>query len=239
METIKVDKLFALLVAILPGLLYVPIISGNPKRASGQIVGIGLLAGATAGITIIVLKSLFLQDVLQPPIKETLTLTLFVAFIEAGLLEEFFKNGFFLLAIRFFFPATANENFALKPYDIFALGAFVGLGFGLLENANYAFNPELGKLSVLLDRAYTAIPAHIIMNATFGFLKAKKLNLFLCFAASILIHSVYDFFALPSTLLGGILLRILLVTGLGFCLWMGKDLLKLSRSLNPQIGYSA
>jgi hypothetical protein len=92
-----------------------------------------------------------------------------------------------------------------------------------MENIYYAFNTH--SFRIVMDRVFTTIPAHMIMNMTFGFLRANKVNWVLALMASILIHSIYDFFALPSTLLGSILVRSVLILGFGFCLWMGKNLL--------------
>jgi RsiW-degrading membrane proteinase PrsW (M82 family) len=214
-----VNKLILVLVATLPPLLYLPLVQGTPARSRKTVLAFGLAGGVLAGLCILLFKAIFLKNTIKPPSSETLTVTLFVSFIEAGLLEEFFKTTFYLVAFYFL-----SKKVTFKPFDYLALGLTVGLGFGILENAYYALTPQFGKLNVLLDRTYTSVLAHMIMNGVFGFLQAKRVNLISSFLVAILIHAIYDFFALPSTLLGSILVRIVLVTGYGFCLWMGKTL---------------
>lgn len=216
-------KAFTLLLATLPGFFYLPLLMGNPKRMkSSSLLWIGLLAGALSAFSIMLLKSFFIKGTLNPPSKETLTVTLFVSFIEAGLLEECFKNGFYLFTYQLL---KKKFDFEANKYLYFVLGAAVGLGFGILENGSYALNPNVGEVSIVFGRLYTTIPAHMMMNILFAYLHSKKVNLFLALLSSIVFHAVFDFFALPSTILGGILLKATLVMGVGFAVWMGKDLM--------------
>lgn len=212
------NNFFAILAAVLPLWFYVPLFANYTSK---KIIGFGLASGILAGCAVLLFKSFFLADFIKPPTQETLTLTLFISFIEAGFLEEIFKNGFYFISENYLKKNSQSEKFS--SFNYFALGALTGLGFGILENIYYSLTPEFGKFEIVLPRAYTALLAHIIMNATFGFLRSKRINFVLALLVSILIHTIYDFFALPSTLLGGILVRIFLVIGLGFCLWMGKD----------------
>ncbi|MDX1918221.1 MAG: PrsW family glutamic-type intramembrane protease [Candidatus Caenarcaniphilales bacterium] len=219
-------SIFLLLVATIPGFIYIAILrGGTPRYISDKLILFGLVAGIMAGLMILVSKFFFLQDLLQAPGGEVLTVTLFVSFIEAGLLEELVKNLSYLGLIN-----LLGQNQKLSPFDLFALGGLVGLGFGVFENGYYALTPEYAKLTILLDRLYSAIPAHMIMNFTFGYLRARKVSIWLALLVSILIHAIYDFFALPSTLLGTILTKLVLVIGLGFVLWMGKQLWEESQS---------
>ncbi len=215
------NKFFALLVAILPLWFYLPLI--QPYIPKKQIL-LGLTAGILAGLGVLFFKFSFLAGTIKPPTQETLSLTLFISFIEAGFLEEIFKNTAYWLAETHLKKEKALEQ--INNFSYFALGALTGLGFGILENIYYALSPEFGQPSIILPRAYTAVLAHIIMNSSFGFLRSKKINFFLALLVSVLIHAIYDFFALPSTLLGGILVRIFLIIGLGFCFWMAKESFK-------------
>lgn len=216
------SSILALVVGTVLPLIFIPIVIGKPQRVRNGILYYGLTGGIAAAVSIIIFKTLFFQEGISPPTRETLSLTLFISLIEAGLLEECFKNGSYLIC---FYILAKQIDFQDNKYSYLALGAFIGLGFGILENAFYALALNY-KFGVLLSRVYTTIPAHMIMNMIFGFLLSQRVNVLIALAASILFHSLYDFFALPSTLLGGILLRAMLVIGFGFCLWMGKFLLK-------------
>lgn len=226
----NIYKIFLFCVASILPLFYVSLIKGRPSQVNSRIVRFGLLAGIMAALSIVLIKTLLPNFGPITPIKETLTLALFVSLIEAGLLEEVFKNGAYLLA---FSHLNKTINFSENKYFFFALGALVGLGFGILENAYYSLSPELGKFNILFDRVFTTIPAHIIMNSTFGFLHSKKVNLIVALIISIFIHGIYDFFALPSTLLGSLLVKTVLLLGFGFVLYMGHSLIQ-KKSPVPQ-----
>ncbi len=218
-------KLITLLAAVLIPLTYIVFLNGKPPRLEKHFIWTGLAAGLLAGAAILSFKTLFLQKTILPPSTETLTITLFVSFIEAGLLEEFFKTLAYFGTVLYLKNYFKNE---LLPFEFFAIGALVGLGFGIFENGYYAISPEFGKLNIVLDRIYTAILAHITFNATFGFLRSKKANIVFAFFCSVILHTVYDFFALPSTLLGGMLVRIFLVCSITLCIWMGTETWKRS-----------
>ncbi|MDJ0624897.1 MAG: PrsW family glutamic-type intramembrane protease [Candidatus Caenarcaniphilales bacterium] len=218
--------------SILP-LIYIPLIIGNPRRVNFRILFYGLGGGLISGLGIITFKFLFFQKGMHLPTQEVLTLTLFTSLIEAGLLEECFKNGLYLLCLCLL---KKQVNFSSNKYSYFALAAFVGLGFGILETAFYASNLKY-EITIIWDRVYTTIPAHMIMNILFGFLISERINPVIALLGSISFHAAYDFFAIPSTLLGGVLLRVLLIIGFGFCLWAGKYLLSQSSQLqsSPKI----
>ena len=225
-------KMFlCVLASALPALIYIPIIVGMPRKFNFPFILAGILGGVVAGLSILAFKLLLFKGTINPPSIETLSITIFISFIEAGLLEELFKASFYTLVFWLFFEQNSKpvylpnivEESKNSKYYYLVLGAFIGLGFGLMENIYYAFNTH--SFRIVMDRVFTTIPAHMIMNMTFGFLRANKVNWVLALMASILIHSIYDFFALPSTLLGSILVRSVLILGFGFCLWMGKNLL--------------
>jgi len=182
---------------------------------------INLIAGSFSVLLLLFIKSFLFPETINLPNKETLTITLFISFIEAGLLEEFVKNLFFLISVYF-----TNKYFDFKNNKFLYLvsGASIGLAFAIIENGFYALNPETSNFNNIFGRLFTTIPAHIIMNIIFAFLYSKKFNLLICFLASILFHAIYDFFALPSNLLGDLLLRILLICGFGLIVFMGKNL---------------
>ena len=220
-------RFFLVLLASLPPLFYIKLYK---FKTPSQVIIYGFLGGLFSCLSLIIFKSLLLPEAVNFPSKETLTTTLFISFIEAGLLEEIFKNIFFVLGVKL----LNNKNkfdFDLNPYFYVVLGASVGLGFGIFENVSYALNPELGFLNNIWGRLYTTIPAHMIMNIIFSFLYAQRQNLFICLSGAVLFHAIYDFFALPSNLLGDILVRGTLVFGFGLIIYMGKTLINKSEDI--------
>lgn len=218
-------RFLLVLLASLPPLFYIKLYK---FKTPNSIIIYGLLSGLLSCLALGFFKGCLLPEALSFPSKETLSITLFISFIEAGLLEEIFKNAFFLLALKL---VKNKFDFDLNPYFYLVLGASIGLGFGIFENASYAASPELGFLKNIWGRLYTTIPAHMTMNIIFSFLYSKKQNLFVCLAGAVLFHAIYDFFALPSNLLGDLLVRGTLIFGFGLIIYMGKDLRQKSQDI--------
>ncbi len=93
-----------------------------------------------------------------------------------------------------------------EPIDGIVYGVTVSLGFATLENIYYVyvlsdyFGTSSQGLAIL--RSFSAIPAHAIFGATMGyfFMKysfiQKQNNLAMCLIVPILLHGIYNFFAI-------------------------------------------
>lgn len=120
-----------------------------------------------------------------------LTQSLYEAFCQAALPEEFCKLLFLYLFIW-------KSRYFDEYYDGIEYAAFVGLGFAGLENVLYVFQ---GGLGVAVGRALFAVPAHfffaIIMGYFFAFAKfrpwKKKFYLTLAYICPVIMHGIYDF----------------------------------------------
>jgi RsiW-degrading membrane proteinase PrsW (M82 family) len=185
----------------------------------------GLIAGSCGAIGIFLFKTIFMSESFSLSSKETLTVTLFISLVEAGLLEECFKNLFFLFSINSF----KDKLQPLDNSEILYIGLLTGLGFGIIENISYALNPETANFTNIWDRTFTTIPAHMFMNGSFAYIYILTRNIPLALIAGILFHGLYDFFALPSTVLGSALVKLTLLIGLGFNLYFIKTTKNINR----------
>ena len=115
---------------------------------------------------------------------------IYQAFIEAAIPEEFLKFLVFLLIVY------NNKNFD-EFFDGIVYAVAISLGFATVENVLYVLQ---GGVSVGLNRALFAVPAHFMMGITQGFFfglakfKDKKaLYITLALVSAIIIHGIYDF----------------------------------------------
>jgi|GEM_PF-4578366 len=172
-------------------------------------------------ILIVLIKNLWFPGLFSLKIRETWSMTVFISFIEAGLLEELCKNSFLYLFLKkIFFNQTIHQGFSF--------GLLSGLFFGVIENIVYAFafSSELSFLEnsrMLLQRSYTAVIAHAFMNGTFSYLILKRVSFYLAIFVVILMHGIYDFLALPNSMLGFILVKIWLLVGIASLAWMHQN----------------
>ena len=217
-------KLFLVLTALfLAFKFYVPLLQGQDKekRIQTKILFTGIAGGFLSGILILIFKKFIFPEAIREGFgREVLSMTLFISFIEAGLLEEIFKISFYILALR-----ILNKNFKLelKALDYMLLGTLIGFGFGLLENIYYIWAPEKADFWMVIGRTFTSLPAHMIMCSIFGFCVAQRKPIQGTFAA-IIVHGIYDFFALPATIFGNTMVDLWLLFGVCLCLVLGKKL---------------
>lgn len=110
-------------------------------------------------------------------------------------------------------------------YDAIVYCVTASLGFAALENLLYVFQ---NGLEVAILRAVTSIPGHTCFGVFMGFFLAKakhhmyhnrlsdyRLMIVLSLAVSILVHGIYDFFALSGNI-AGLLVIILAMDVAGF-----------------------
>lgn len=115
----------------------------------------------------------------------------YIAFVVAGLVEEFFK--FLALYLIIWKNREFNER-----YDGIVYAVFISLGFALVENIMYVYS--YGQ-SVAYTRALTAVPAHALFGVTMGYFfamakfgaKDRSLNFVKALIYPVLLHGIYDF----------------------------------------------
>lgn len=148
--------------------------------------------GAVAAIPIVLVELLWghvLEDIPNMSVNELA----FMAFVEVGLTEEFFKAAAFLITA--YWSKHMNE-----PYDGVIYGAAAALGFAAIENVLYVL---VGGVGVALLRALTAVPAHAMFGIFVGYFAGrakftsypvlKPILILAGFALAVFQHGLYDF----------------------------------------------
>lgn len=226
--------LFSLL-AILLAYIFVPLIQGRPfHRINNKILLISVGAGILSASLILLIKLFIFPDLLRYSLgKDTLSVTLFISFFEAGVLEELAKVLCFALAVyivrikllKYPNKAEDGESKELSKLNTLLIALCVGLGFGLSENILYIHN-ALGQeqtdwqiIQLVFQRNFTAVIAHMIMTGTFAYCLLRNIKAYWAILIAVFIHGLYDFFALPQTLLGSIFVYLWLTVGLVFLIY--------------------
>lgn len=172
--------------------------------------------GAAAAIPIVVVELLWghvLEEIPNLAVNELA----FMAFVEVGLTEEFFKG------VAFFITAYWSKHMN-EPYDGVIYGAAAALGFAAVENVLYVL---AGGVGVALLRALTAVPAHAMFGIFIGYFAGRAkftsypalrpILILVGFALAVFQHGLYDFLlfitqsAYPYAFLGVIPLLAIMV----------------------------
>ncbi len=116
----------------------------------------------------------------------------YMSFIAISPVEEGFKFLVLYMLLRF----NSNLN---EPVDGIVYAVFISLGFALIENIFYVFNPQLGGYTTALARAIFSLPGHGIFGVFMGYLfsigifKDNKLYMLYAFLCPYILHGIYDF----------------------------------------------
>lgn len=158
-----------------------------------KILIFGTCLGALSAYPILKVEQLILM--LMPIGSQTFD-AFYNSFIVASFTEETFK--FIILVLVYWRNKNYNEKF-----DGIVYGVFVSLGFALIENILYVFNPIRGGMETGLARSIFSIPAHGFFGVSMGyylsiskFEKGKKIYFVLGFIIPFIIHGLYDFIIL-------------------------------------------
>lgn len=225
------------LLAILLAYIFVPLIQGRPfHRIKNKILYISIFSGLLSAGLILLIKLFIFPDLLRYSLgKDTLSVTLFISFFEAGVLEEVAKGLFFALSVF-----IAKKYTQLNLLQVLLIAMCIGLGFGLGENILYISNSlEQGKtdwqiLQLIFNRNFSAVIAHMIMTGTFAYCILRNIKFYWAILVAIFIHGLYDFFALPMTLLGSIFVYLWLTVGIVFLIYGSVVLREIdAQKLNP------
>ncbi|MFZ5353181.1 MAG: PrsW family glutamic-type intramembrane protease [Bacillota bacterium] len=116
----------------------------------------------------------------------------YTAFVVAGLVEEAFKYGVFLLYI------WKDREFN-EMYDAIVYSVFISLGFATVENIAYVLS---SGISTAVIRSLTAVPAHALFAVSMGYYLGiakfassvhRRKYMQLGFIVPVLLHGIYDF----------------------------------------------
>ncbi len=173
--------------------------------------------------------------------QDNLTKVAVIAFVLAGMLEEFWKCSLGLMACLIFTrvwrdkPRDGEKDGTLSGLERdrplfasatpFILGA-VGLGFALLENAAYMEGIPVQSLpGMLFARGMASAVLHTAINFTFGLalLNARPGRLggvvVGAYGLAVLQHGVFNFFALPQGNFPDFLTGVVLISVVFYALW--------------------
>ncbi len=199
-----------------------------------KIILLALFLGFVSTRLVLSLHPILWPEVNFKPKKTSiLTQTAYIAFIQAGVMEETFKIGLILLQ-----GAFMSYSWKHKKWDknIVLIGGFVALGFSLIENYGYIhkeYTSTANLLVMFIGRTIFSSNIHLLINLCFTLFLLKsnliensweRFRLFLyAFVLAVIQHGVVDFFLLPSARFGNWLAAALFV---GIWVWVAQDLRK-------------
>lgn len=189
-----------------------------------------LLLGYISTRLILYLHPIIWPEVDFKPKKMSLiTSTAHLAFIQAGMIEEFFK-----ILLIFIFGVIQGFNRSLKQWtkDIVLIAGFVALGFALTENYSYIHKEMLSKFPMFTGRLLYSSNIHLLINLCFSLflLKSNKKSpherwnyILGAFFLAVIQHGVVDFFLIPSSKFG---IQLSVAMFIGIWVWVLRDLRK-------------
>ncbi len=158
-----------------------------------------------------------------------LTQTAHLAFVQAGMMEEFFKSlGILLLGLAL----TFNFKTKLWTKSTVLLAGFVALGFSWIENTQYISSEldNMRRIELFVARTVHSANIHLMINLCFGFflLKSnsrktwqdKAILVSFAFALAVFQHGVVDFLLIPGSIFGQWISTALFV---GIWVWVVRD----------------
>jgi RsiW-degrading membrane proteinase PrsW (M82 family) len=218
--------------SILPWAFFLYTLHPGTKARKFLIAFLALALGILSTKVILSLHPIIWPDVDFKPRKTATVLsqTVYISFIQAGMMEETFKELFILL-LGFVFAFNRSSKAWTK--DIVLIGGFVAFGFAFIENYVYISKDSTKIIEMFLGRAVFSSNIHLLINLCFALFLLKsnipesigdKLVLvFYGYILAILQHGVVDFFLLPGSRFGSWLATAMFV---GIWVWVVRDMRK-------------
>ena len=186
-----------------------------------------IFLGVSSTFILLELHPLIWPDI--PSVKTTkniLTQTVHIAFIQAGMMEEFIKILFILIAGKIY----SYYNKIWYP-SIFLIAGFVAIGFAMAENAHYFKNADADILiQMVIGRTIHSVNIHLLINLCFAlfliksnYRKDKVIYLGFALFLAVAQHGVVDFLLIPGSRIGGWIATALFV---GIWVWVVNDFRK-------------
>ncbi|MBM9575926.1 PrsW family intramembrane metalloprotease [Leptospira sp. 201903070] len=227
----SVDVALLGFLSILPwGFFLILLFPGKNTPQRIFLILLALFLGYLSTEIVLKLHPIFWPDVKMAAPKRAghiLTQTAHIAFIQAGMMEEFCKGILILFAGLLL--AFDWKNYSFRK-EMVLIGGFVALGFAGIENANYIFNAkEEDRIAMFVGRTIRSSNAHFLINLCFAlaFVKSnlkepkdRPVYLFLAFLLAVSQHGLFNFFVLPQARFGGWLSTALFI---GIWVWIVKD----------------
>lgn len=216
--------------SILPWSFFLYVLHPGTHSRKLLLALLALLLGVLSTKIILSLHPIIWPDVDFKP-KRTATIlsqTVYISFIQAGMMEETFKELFILLL-----GLLVAFNYSLKKWnkDVVLIGGFVAFGFACIENYVYINKDPNKMMEMFLGRAMFSSNIHLLINLCFTLFLLKSngsatssekiLLIIYGYLLAILQHGVVDFFLLPGSKFGSWLAIALFV---GIWVWVVRDM---------------
>lgn len=205
----------------------------SPKLRKTLLLLGAFILGILSTKLILALHPVFWPEVNFKPRKTSvLAQTVYISFIQAGMMEETFK---ILLILAFSYIVSFDRKVKLWMKDVVLIGAFVAIGFSFVENYVYIHKENNPKMvfNMFVGRTIYSSNIHLLINLCFGLFlyksnfKETRLDkfflIFYGYILAILQHGIVDFFLLPSSKFGTWLAAAFFV---GIWVWVARDLRK-------------
>lgn len=216
--------------SILPWAFFLYVLHPETNNNKLLLAILALCLGILSTKVILSLHPILWPDVDFKP-KKTATIlsqTVYISFIQAGMMEETFKELFILfLGVLFAF----NHKLKIWTKDVVIIGGFVALGFAFIENYVYINKDSTKIVEMFLGRTIFSSNIHLLINLCFTLfllksndskhLSEKILLIFYGYILAILQHGVVDFFLLPGSRFGNWLSTAMFV---GIWVWVVRDM---------------
>lgn len=182
------EKLFILALAPVIIILFYIYIRDKYEKEPLRLALIGTFFGIIIAAPIVFTENFIMKFA---PAESSIFYPFFISFIVASLVEEAYKYTVL------YFLIWKNKNFN-EPIDGIVYGAFISLGFALIENILYVFSPKFGGVYTAIGRAVFSVPAHGFFGIFMGYyfakekFKAIKYGKFFTFFVPFLLHGLYD-----------------------------------------------
>ena len=198
---------FSVILWIIVLLFLFPTSKNNKKLFFGVVVSL-FLGYLSTFMVLYINDILFHINSLKPKIPNILTSTIYISFIQAGMIEEMCKG---LIALLFsYFVAFDKKLFQWKK-EIVLISAFVGLGFAWVENFNY-IQESSNKIELFVARTFHSSNIHLLLGLLFSLLilkgnyqktiKKNFLRIVQSFLVCVFLHGLVDFFLIPASRIG-------------------------------------
>jgi RsiW-degrading membrane proteinase PrsW (M82 family) len=207
--------------------IHSPLTDRKPKRFFLLSIS-GLLVGAFSSQAVLQFAET-LGMMMRPKGKTSmLSQTVHLAFVQAGMMEEFMKTLFILFLGAIFLILQKQKKW---NHDIYFIAGFVALGFAGVENYLYILPTKDGNDTYFqwIGRTFVSANIHLLVNLCFALflIKSNQVKLpfrwiYLCYALvlSILQHGIVDFFLIPGSIFGNWLSIWFFV---GIWVWVARD----------------
>jgi RsiW-degrading membrane proteinase PrsW (M82 family) len=204
-----------------------PLTDRRPKRFFLLSIS-GLIVGAFSSQAVLQFAEAF-GMMLKPKGKSSmLSQTLHLAFVQAGMMEEFMKILFILFLGAIFLILEKQKNW---NHEIFFIAGFVALGFAGVENYLYIYPTKGGNETMFqwIGRTFVSANIHLLVNLCFALFLIKSNRFQTSFRwvyrgyaliLAVLQHGIVDFFLIPGSIFGNWLSIWFFV---GIWVWVAKD----------------